>query len=85
MIAALLGVVTVYVTFRLGRLLYGTAAGLVAGLLLAVMPYHVVVSRQVLLDGPMVLCATLSLYLLARFAMTATARRGSTRRRRRWG
>ena len=35
------------------------------------MPYHVVVSRQVLLDGPMTLCATLSLYLLARFALTA--------------
>ena len=54
-----------------GRLLYGAAAGLVAALLLALMPYHVVVSRQVLLDGPMTLFATLTLYLLARFALTA--------------
>ncbi len=32
------------------------------------MPYHVVVTRQVLLDGPMVLFATLSLYFVARYA-----------------
>ena len=37
---------------------------------MAVMPYHVVVSRQVLLDGPLVLCTTLTLYLLARYALT---------------
>jgi hypothetical protein len=70
-ISALLGVTTVYMTFRLGRLLYGSAAGLAAALFLAVMPYHVVVTRQVLLDGPMVLCATAALYLVARFAATA--------------
>jgi len=70
-IAAALGVATVYVTFRLGRLLYGSAAGLAAALFMAVMPYHVVVTRQVLLDGPMTLCATATLYLVARFAATA--------------
>jgi Dolichyl-phosphate-mannose-protein mannosyltransferase len=69
-ISAALGVATVYVTFLLGRLLYGTTAALAAALFLAVMPYHVVVGRQVLLDGPMTLFATLSLYLLARFAST---------------
>lgn len=70
-VSALMGVATVYVTFRLGRLLYGTAAGLLAALFMAVMPYHVVVTRQVLLDGPMVLAATTALYLLARYAVTA--------------
>jgi 4-amino-4-deoxy-L-arabinose transferase-like glycosyltransferase len=70
-VSAALGVATVYVTFRLGRLLYGTLAGLIAALVLALMPYHVVVTRQVLLDGPMVLLATLTLYLVARFATTA--------------
>src|SRR5690349_6006685 len=34
------------------------------------MPYHVIVSRQVLLDGPLVFCSTLVIYFLARFAMT---------------
>jgi 4-amino-4-deoxy-L-arabinose transferase-like glycosyltransferase len=31
---------------------------------------HVVVSRQVLLDGPLVFCTTLALFFLARYAMT---------------
>jgi len=35
------------------------------------MPYHVVVRRQVLLDVPMTLFATVSLYCLARFARTS--------------
>jgi dolichol-phosphate mannosyltransferase len=68
--AAAIGVATVAVTYVLGRKLYGTAAGLVAGLLLAVMPYHVVVSRQVLLDGLMTFFATLALYCVARYMET---------------
>jgi 4-amino-4-deoxy-L-arabinose transferase-like glycosyltransferase len=68
--SAVLGIATVAVTFSLGRLMYGAKAGLLAALFMAAMPYHVVVTRQVLLDGPMTLCATLSLYLLARFAIT---------------
>ena len=68
--AAVLGVATVYVTYLLARLLYGTRAGLIAAALLAVMPYHVVVTRQILLDGPRTLISTLTLYLLARYALT---------------
>ena len=66
-VSAAFGVATVYVVFLTGRALYGRRAGLVAALLVAVMPYHVLVTRQVLLDGPMVLFATLTLYLVIRF------------------
>jgi 4-amino-4-deoxy-L-arabinose transferase-like glycosyltransferase len=59
------------VTFVLGRKLYGEMAGLIAALLLAVMPYEVIVSRQVLLDGLMTLCATAALYCLVRYVETA--------------
>lgn len=69
-VAAMVGMLTVGLAFLLGRLLYSTRVGIVAALLMAVMPYHVVVSRQVLLDGPMTLFATLALYLVARFART---------------
>ena len=69
-ISVVVGMLTVGLAFLLGRLLYGTWAGLLAALFMALMPYHVVVSRQVLLDGPMVLCATLALYSVARFAMS---------------
>ena len=68
--AAGIGVATVAVTYLLGRKLYGTAAGLVAALLLAVMPYHVIVSRQVLLDGLMTFFATVALYCVARYVET---------------
>ena len=68
--AVAIGGATVYVVYRLGSLLYGTDTGIVAALILALMPYHVVVTRQVLLDGLMVLCSTLTLYLLARYALT---------------
>jgi 4-amino-4-deoxy-L-arabinose transferase-like glycosyltransferase len=68
--AAVLGVATVYLVYQLGRLLYGRRTGLLAALLMALMPYHVVVSRQVLLDGPMTLFATLTLLLLALYLTT---------------
>jgi len=70
LVAVAISLITVYLTYRLGKLLYGVKAGLLAGLFLALMPYHVLVSRQVLLDGPLVLCTTLALFFLARYAMT---------------
>ncbi|MEO6579196.1 MAG: glycosyltransferase family 39 protein, partial [Candidatus Limnocylindria bacterium] len=72
-ISVIVGLLTVWLAFLLGRLLYGTRAGILASLFMAVMPYHVVVSRQVLLDGPMCLFATLALYLTARFATSGRA------------
>ena len=70
LVVAAIGVATVLLVYELGRLLYGRPAGLIAALLMALMPYHVVVTRQVLLDGPMTLFATLTLVLLVRFVLT---------------
>ena len=74
LLAAAFGVATIVVVFLLGRLLYGPTVGTVAALLLALMPYHVVVSRQVLLDTPMVFFATASLYCVARFCQQEAPR-----------
>ena len=68
--AAVVGVATVWLVYELGRLLYGRRTGLLAALLMALMPYHVVVTRQVLLDGPMTLLTTLTFLLVARFALS---------------
>jgi hypothetical protein len=65
--AAMIGVAAVGMTFLLGRRLYGRGAGLLAALIIAVMPYHVIVSRQVLLDGLMTLCVTAVLYCVVRY------------------
>jgi 4-amino-4-deoxy-L-arabinose transferase-like glycosyltransferase len=70
LLAGAFGVGTVAVTYVLGSRLYGRRAGVVAGVLLALMPYHVIVSRQVLLDGPMTFFATLTLLLVALTALT---------------
>ncbi len=72
--AAAFGVGTIVATYLAGRLLYRPRVGAIAALLLAVMPYHVVVSRQVLLDGPMTFFTTLALVCLA-----ALGRSGSPR------
>ncbi len=58
----------VLATFELGRLMHGVRAGLIAAAVLALMPYHVIVSRQVLLDGPQMFFTTVTLCLLIRFA-----------------
>jgi Dolichyl-phosphate-mannose-protein mannosyltransferase len=70
LLAGAFGVGTVVVTYALGSRLYGRRAGVIAALLLALMPYHVIVSRQVLLDGPMTFFATLTLLLVALAALT---------------
>jgi dolichyl-phosphate-mannose-protein mannosyltransferase len=70
LLAAAAGVGTIYVAYLLGRLLYGSRAGLIAAAIMALMPYHVVVTRQILLDGPRTLMSTLTLYFLARYALT---------------
>ncbi|MBY8870448.1 glycosyltransferase family 39 protein [Micromonospora sp. PLK6-60] len=68
-VVALIGTLTVLAVYPVGARLYGRKVGLLAAALLAVMPYHVTVTRQVLLDGPMVLLSTLTLYCLVRFAL----------------
>jgi len=70
LLSVAIGLATIVVVYLLGRLLYGPRAGFLAALFMALMPYHVMVSRQVLLDGTLVFCATLTLYLLANYAQT---------------
>lgn len=64
-VAAAFGVGTVGLTYCVGRVLYGPLVGALGALLLAVMPYHVIVSRQIILDGPMAFFATAALLFVA--------------------
>ncbi len=65
------GVALAYAT---GSMLYGRRVGLIAAAILALMPYHVIVTRQALLDGPETTLFLLSMYLLARFARGGDSR-----------
>ena len=68
--AVVFGLATVLITYELGKTLYGRLPGALAAMFMALMPYHVIVSRQVLLDGPMAFFATLTLLMLAKFGKT---------------
>ena len=69
-VVALFGVATLFALYLVGKELYGPKTGILGALILALMPYHLVVTRQLLLDGPAVLWITLSFWMLARFVRT---------------
>jgi 4-amino-4-deoxy-L-arabinose transferase-like glycosyltransferase len=45
-----LGVLTVVVTYLIGKIFYERRVAMVAALVVAILPYHIIISRQVLLD-----------------------------------
>jgi hypothetical protein len=67
LLAVLFGLATVVLGYSLGRALYGRRAGLATAAILALMPYHVITSRQALLDITETFFATLALYALVRY------------------
>ncbi len=70
LVSVAFGMVTVLLTYFVGRQLYGHRVGLLAAAVIAVMPYQVVVTRQVLLDGAMVTFSTLALLMMAKYGNT---------------
>ncbi len=64
-VTAAFGLGTVVLTYVVGRVLYHPLVGALGALLLAVMPYQVVLSRQIMLDGPMAFFVTAALLFVA--------------------
>jgi hypothetical protein len=67
-LTALFGIAAVGVTWAIGRAVGGPALGLAAALLLAVLAYHVYLSRLVMLDGPAAVFVGCSLHAFLRAA-----------------
>ena len=74
LVSVCFGVASVGLAYLLGRELYSRRVGLIAAAILAVLPYQVAVSRQILLDGPMMTLWLLTMLLLARYAGTGRTR-----------
>ncbi|MDH3426542.1 MAG: glycosyltransferase family 39 protein [Acidimicrobiia bacterium] len=72
-VAACFGLLTVAATFAVGQRIFSKRIGLLGALAVAVMPYHVVVSRQALLEAAMTLFFTLTMYALVRYREIRTA------------
>jgi len=66
-VAAVFSMLTVPVTYAIGRTLYGRATGLIAALLLAVSGYAIFLGRLALLDSTLTFCVALAIYCGARW------------------
>src|ERR1035437_9506696 len=74
LISVAFGLGGVALAYATGSMLYTKRVGLTAAAGLALMPYHVIVTRQALLDGPETTLFLLTIYLLARYARSSQAR-----------
>ena len=70
MIPVIFGSLTVYLTYLVGRGLFDKRTALICSLILAIMPFHIIFSRQVILDIPLSFFVTLFLYFVARYQKT---------------
>lgn len=83
MLSAVFGVATLYVVYLIGKRLAGRSAGLIAAAALGVMPFHIIVARQSLLESPMTLFYAASIYALIRYFDTIDSE--DSTRWQRWG
>lgn len=72
--SVVLGLAAIPLIYLLGSVLYSRRIGLVSAAVLAVLPYHVVVTRQVLLDGTETTFFLLTMLLIALYVKTSLAR-----------
>jgi 4-amino-4-deoxy-L-arabinose transferase-like glycosyltransferase len=68
------GVTAIAVTYMLGSVLFSRRAGVLAAAIIAFVPYHVMVSRQMLLDGPEMTLWLIATYCMAKYVVTDAAR-----------
>jgi 4-amino-4-deoxy-L-arabinose transferase-like glycosyltransferase len=73
-VAAMIGVATVWLTYRIGTELSSQRVALLAAALMAVLPLHVRESHFILTDVPMTALTTLAVWLTVRAARLGTVR-----------
>jgi 4-amino-4-deoxy-L-arabinose transferase-like glycosyltransferase len=74
LLSVVVGLAAIPLIYLLGSALYSRRVGIVAAAVLAVLPYHVVVTRQVLLDGTETTLFLLTMLLIALYVQTSLAR-----------
>lgn len=70
MVPVLFGTLTVLITYLVGKQLFDSRVGLVSCLVVALLPFHIIFSRQVLVDVPLSFFLILFIYFIAKFRMT---------------
>lgn len=68
-VSVIFGLLTVYLVYKLGETLFNKRVGLLASLFLGLLPYHVIVSRQALLEPTLTFFFTLTIYLFLKYQL----------------
>jgi hypothetical protein len=63
---AVLGILTIIFTYMIGKTLFETKMAMISAIVLTILPYHILLSRQVLLDVSLSFFYILTLYFLVR-------------------
>ena len=66
-VPAMFGSLTIFVTYHVAKELFDKRVGLISCLVLAVLPFHIVFSRQVLVDVPLSFFVMLFLYFIIKY------------------
>ena len=69
-IPVIFGTLSIFVTYLLAKELFDRKVGLVSSAVLALLPFHIVFSRQVLLDVPLSFFVILFLYFMTKYKIT---------------
>ncbi len=67
MISIIFAILTVYVTYLIGSNLFNKNVGLLSSFLLAILPYHIIVSRQAIVDVPYSFFFNLTLFFMIKY------------------
>ncbi len=70
LVPVIFGTLTVFMTYLLTRELFDRKLGIISSLVLALLPFHIVFSRQVLLDVPLSFFVVLFLYFINKYRTT---------------
>lgn len=70
MVPVIFGTLTVLMTYLVAKELFNRNVGLISCSVIALLPFHIIFSRQVLLDVPLSFFVTLFLYFITKYKMT---------------
>ena len=71
-LAAVFGLLTIPITYLIGRSLFNKRVGVLSAVFVALAPLHVIVSRQAMLEAPFAFFFTLTMLALVRYRELAT-------------
>ncbi|MDP9489087.1 MAG: glycosyltransferase family 39 protein, partial [Thermoproteota archaeon] len=74
MVSAAFGTSTVLILYLTGRILYEKKVAIAAALVTAVIPYHVMVTRQAMVDVPLSFFFILTIFFIAKYINSKTAK-----------